>query len=531
MRRSIALILFLCLMLTACGKNSEETNKKSKPSKNNSSSVTEMNDNSSESDVSSEIDDSVLNFGGELTGTVIKNGESSDIAEVPVSNFRDIQSGGYDEQAKTLRNKIRNSKSQYDIKGTTYYISPSGDDFNSGTSPDDAWQTLDALLVNNYLIESGDAVLFERGGVYRENSSIIVSTSGVTYGAYGEGEKPCIYGSATNYAKSDIWESSNKKNIWKMEFPQRDAGIMVFDYGEFHGVKKSGLASMTQNGHFYHNNIDKTIYLYCDRGNPGVVWKDIEIGTNQFLISIYGGVNNILIDNICFRYTGAHGIDGFENNHHIKITNCEFGWIGGSIQGGVTRYGNAIQFWDSCWDIEVKNNWIYQVYDAGITFQYAIEAKEGGYYHDIDFSDNLIEYCTYSIEIFTSLTDGTMKNINIASNTMRFAGYGFGNQRPNSLNVSHICGWNVNYGNNVDNFVIKNNIFDCSTTQAVDWASGKTDPVGFKVSGNTFYQKAYKNNPVMNFGVAGYTYATNQTELEKAISTFDPSPKKVKWLE
>lgn len=565
MRRVIALFMLICLLLTACGK-SENPKKENVSSKKPSSSSTESDvanedeelieeeweeedewDEEEEWDefedfeddspmlsgtVYSEETDFSDDFEPSLSGTVINNVSDTEEYEKPESVFVDLQSGGYDEKAKDLRNTIINTKSSYDIKGTTYYISPKGDDFNSGTSPDDAWQTLDALMINSFLIQPGDAVLFERGGVYRANSSIIIATDDFILGAYGEGPKPCIYGSHMNYADEFIWESSSKKNIWKMEFPLRDAGIMVFNNGEFAGIKRAGLAAAIQNGDFYHNTDEKMLYVYCDKGNPGKVWENIEIGTDQFIVSVYGNRHDIKIDNICFKYTGAHAVDFFENNYNVSITNCEFGWIGGSIQSGVTRYGNAIQFWDSCWNVEVKNNWIYQVYDAGITFQYSIFTDvEGGKYHDIEFSNNLIEYCSYSIEIFTSQNHGYMKNIHLNNNIMRFAGYGFGSQRPNSLNVSHICVWSVNYGKSVDNFNINNNIFDCSTTQAVDWAAGEVPHVGVNVSGNTFYQKAFANNPVMNFGVEGYTYALNQSELEKAIATFDKSPKLVKWLE
>ena len=529
MRRVMALVAIICLLLTSC--TNKEPGKDIDITSEPSSSVSSEGDKNTPSDESTDSNTEDELFSGSLTGTIKVNTVDTDVQEVTKSVFVNTQSGGYDAKAKTLRDKISKSQSKYDITGTTYYISPKGDDFNSGTSPEDAWQTLDALMVNGFLFEPGDAILFERGGVYRANTSVIISTSNITFGAYGEGVKPCLYGSQLNYANTDIWVSSNKKNIWKMDFPLRDAGIMVFNNGEFGGIKKNGLASMKENGHFYHNTKEKTLYLYCDKGNPGKVWENIEIGTDQRIISVYGNKHDITIDNICFKYTGAHAIDFFENNYNIKVTNCEFGWIGGSVPSGVTRYGNAIQFWDSCWNVEIKNNWIYQVYDAGITFQYSIYGNDGGWYHDIEFSNNLIEYCTYSIEIFTSLPDGYMKNITIDSNVMRFAGYGIGNQRPDSINVSHICGWNQNYGEAVENFIIKNNIFDCSTTQIIDWASGNEPLVGFNVFGNTFYQKAYAGNPVMNFSVAGYTYATNQSELETAIATFDKSPKLVKWLE
>ena len=531
MRKVAALVILICVLLVGCGGNTEsdKTKTSKKPTnKDADDSIVEIEDFDDEEYDEDEYDyGDDFSFGSALTGEVTVKKNTS--AEKPISVFKDTVSGGYSKQAATLRESIRNTTGNYDVKGTTYYISPNGDDFEDGTSPKTAWQSLDALLMNNYMIKSGDAVLFERGGVYRENSSINAK-SGVIYGAYGKGEKPCIYGSAVNYASGKLWESSNKKNIWKMEFPQKDAGVIVFNYGESSGVLKSGLAPMAKNGDFYHNTTDKMFYLYCDKGNPGLVYDDIEIGTNQPLFVLTGGVNDVLIDNICFRYTGSHGISGYQKNYNITITNCELGWIGGSHQNAVTRFGNAIQFWDSCWDINISNNWVYQVYDAGITYQYSGTGGDGGRYNNIVFSKNLVEYCTYSFEVFTNKDTGTMKNITFDSNVLRCAGYGFGSQRPNALDVSHICGWGLYYGNSLKNVSVINNIFDCSTTQAINWASGENQHKGFTIKNNTFYQIANGNNPVMNFGLAGRTYAKNQAEFEKAIATFDENPKLVKWL-
>jgi len=43
--------------------------------------------------------------------------------------------------------------------GTTYYVSPSGNDDNSGTSPSEAWKTIDK--VNSVTFSPGDSILFE----------------------------------------------------------------------------------------------------------------------------------------------------------------------------------------------------------------------------------------------------------------------------------------------------------------------------------------------------------------------------------
>ena len=79
---------------------------------------------------------------------------------------------------------------------TIYYVSSSGDDSSAGTSPTDAWRTLDK--VNSFSARPGDQVLFKRGDQWVGTLTVRASgTSGspVVYGAYGTGEKPKIYNS------------------------------------------------------------------------------------------------------------------------------------------------------------------------------------------------------------------------------------------------------------------------------------------------------------------------------------------------
>ena len=569
MKRVIILLFAFCLLLTACAQpknpsgstqsnvsdnqstvssdeskidettSSDESKVDETVSSDDSStdatvSTDNTTNNNSQADTNDDDEPQYEIQEGGISGTVFEGQPEKEIEDY-VTNVVTSDVGGADKEAEALKNSIIDAKdAPVNVTGTTYYISPNGDDFNSGTSPEDAWGSLDALLLNEWMFEEGDAILFERGGVYRQNSSIIAKKSGIYYGAYGEGPKPAIYGSPKDYADETLWQPSNKENIWKIQYPLTNAGIIVFDYGKWSGERKIGLASLAKNGDFYHNVEETTLYLYCDSGNPGKVYQNIEIGSNQHIFVVYGGRHDITIDNICFKYTGAHGISLYEDNYNITITNCEIGWIGGSVHKDVTRYGNAIQFWDSCWNVNVQNNWIYQAYDAGFTFQYS--TGDGGQYKDIVFKNNLVEYCTYSVEIFTRGDEKYLKNIDISDNIMRFAGYGWGNQRPNRVNEAHICLWRGNDYLDADgkdinsNFTIKNNIFDVSSSQVV-FLDGETNHPGIIVSGNTYYQKAYPiNNPAMYFGVAGKVYATNQTEWAIAVSGFDTAPKLVKWL-
>ena len=100
----------------------------------------------------------------------------------------EVVSGGY-----CCRNVTQDGACSFNVY---YASSSSGNDDNAGTSSSLAWKTLDQ--VNAAALAAGDAVLFKRGDAW--TGTITVSTSGsegnpITYGAYGEGEKPKIFGS------------------------------------------------------------------------------------------------------------------------------------------------------------------------------------------------------------------------------------------------------------------------------------------------------------------------------------------------
>ena len=85
--------------------------------------------------------------------------------------------------------------------GTTYYISVTGNDLNSGTSPSDPWKTIDRANNMNYL--PGDSILFECGGVWIGQFWLRGSgTEGnpITVGSYGSGMRPIINGSGYEQA-------------------------------------------------------------------------------------------------------------------------------------------------------------------------------------------------------------------------------------------------------------------------------------------------------------------------------------------
>lgn len=455
-----------------------------------------------------------------------------------------VKSGKTDAQATALRNKVLNAKNtteNYKIKGTIYYISPNGDDNNSGKSPKDAFKTTysDAFTSK---VKPGDAVLFERGGVWRLSESIR-ARSGVTYGAYGTGEKPALYMSPYNYARKEFWLPSTRENIWKVSATDTDIGLLVFDHGKMVGVKKgSGIIALEKNGDYYFNANQDMLYLYYDGGNPGKAFKDIEIGFKKNIFTI-SRAQNVTIDNLKLKYSGTMAVS-MCNSDGSTITNCEIGFIGGAYQNVKTqlRFGNAIQQWNSVYNQKVTNNWIYQVYDTGISWQGDYSYTSGNdpdridQYVNIDYSNNLIEYCSLAIEFWHGYKEGEkdkmictapIENFNCSNNICRFSGYGWGVQRADHVGY-HICVYSRAFLNSKNNR-ITNNLFDLSYSYIVRWNFLRaSDNVGWTIENNTYYQKKARLEEGLWYGTS--RNATNQSTLEAAVALFDTSPKHVEWI-
>ncbi len=526
-KKIIALLLASLLVLAGCSSNTTTKKKKKIIKKiitvaDDSSTQSEDQDDEEES---YDTDENYISDENDISDDYefLINVENTNDT-VPINNTStrlNPQTGGADNEAEVLRSKIVNAKDALKTStGTTYYISRKGNDGNDGKSPDKAWYSTSAYQAARSDLKAGDTVLFERGGVYRGSFSLV---SGVNYGAYGEGPKPAIYGSLMNYTGESTWRTSDDENIWICnEYINIDVGLIVFNHGVAVGVKKDTFEEVQKNFDFWYNRDTAELYVYMDR-NPGKTFYDIEICSGGNLL--WGGTScrDVIIENLTVKYHGGHGIAFGNDAKNITIRNCDIGWIGGSYLGGTERYGNGIQFWNNCDNILVENNWIYQIYDAGLTHQ----GGGGGIVNsNIKYLSNLIEYCSYNIEYFSGTpSKDKMINILIANNILRFAGEGWGMVRTNPQAVSHICAWGGNNAFYAENFVIKNNIFDISNNFIVN--STYNQHVNVEYSQNTYYQKA------------GYAFAwedgerydcANQAELEKAVSYVDKNPKLVKFI-
>ena len=408
---------------------------------------------------------------------VIRYLNTDSAQDVNISELTDEIMQDIVEKNNARKEEIRNSPN-LDLSQFTrgvYYISPDGDDNNMGTTPETAWRTTENLGKDISRFGVRTAVLFERGGVWKEGFDFV---PGTTYSAYGEGEKP-LFDASFDASDASIWQETEYQNIWAVDLSiikdiNDDIGNIVFNEGEAWGIKvlintedgkrtdytvdsgivfngmetyESGskpinsIAAMLTNNLEYYADIvadiseDKKLYVYFDKGNPAEYFDTIKISRGNFIFS--RNAYSVTLDNLAFMHVGSHCIQTMEC-YDFTVQNCWFEWIGGSLQGDPTfnhtRYGNAIENWGKCDGLVIQNCYAGNVYDSAFTTQFSGETGDQTEYNmsNIDISNNVFEKCNSAVEIFNVAFSDVHEIVNatITNNYIMYSGHGLCSQRP-----------------------------------------------------------------------------------------------------
>ncbi len=111
------------------------------------------------------------------------------------------------------------------VQAVTYYVSPTGNDANAGTSTTAPWRTIDRVNQLGTSLNPGDQILFQRGGVFRGKLTIPdngISGNPMVVGAYGTGVDPVVAGSIavtgwTVYS-GNIWQATVTQDVKQVYF-------------------------------------------------------------------------------------------------------------------------------------------------------------------------------------------------------------------------------------------------------------------------------------------------------------------------
>ncbi len=270
-----------------------------------------------------------------------------------------------------------------------YYIDPqNGTAENGGLLPE-----YPVKRETDITLQPGDTVLFKRGSFIRDFLHNVNGEDGnpITYAAYGEGEKPVFCGSV-DCSDPTLW-TEIAPNVWSTDALNSELGNIVFNNGEYCGTLRWTANELTEQGDFFDNSFGcseqhldfpKThrVYLYSEK-NPGEYYSHIECVIYGNRILATAGQNQIIRD-LCFTHSGVHAIAGAANCRNFKVENCDFSYIGGCAWNGEMkiRFGNGVEMWDTCDNVEVIGCTFDEIYDSAVTHQ--------GYGRDCKQADRLI---------------------------------------------------------------------------------------------------------------------------------------------
>ena len=223
--------------------------------------------------------------------------------------------------------------------GKYIYVGNGGTDGKGyGLEPDKPFETIEYA---GLVAKAGDVVLLRRGDFWRTQVYI---KEGVSYGAYGKGNKPTIYGSTRDVASQD-WEKVNK-NIYKTQSGTgSDIGLLVFNHGKATGSKKRWEEELQKDFDFYCSG--GYIYLYYSKGNPKNIRgiADLARSGMRYVNRQRGSGTRILMDYLCKK----EGIDtgriyGYEREEFTH-TSVAAQIASGTADAGMGIY-SAAQLYD-----------------------------------------------------------------------------------------------------------------------------------------------------------------------------------------
>jgi Right handed beta helix region len=339
----------------------------------------------------------------------------------------------------------------------TYYVSPSGNDANSGATTAAAWQTL--TKVNAVTYQPGDQVLFEGGQEFPGTLTPSGSGTGVdpvVFSSYGTGKATINGADGRGFFGHNIAGLELRNLVFKGSGPVTDTadGVyfsndqlaaldhIVVDNVEAYGFRKFGIILGTSTA-FGYSNVSVTHAYAHDNGGGG--------------ITIFAGQDNYLHQNIYIAYSKAFNNTGngivVSSVNNATIEYCEAFHNGNDAAGpvGIWTYNGknvTIQFCESHHNL------------AGTQ-------KDGGGF-DIDggCQNSAIQYCYSHDNEGAGYAFFEYGSSNLFANNIIRYNISQNDGRKNSYGALYL--WAVDAAHPITNSVMYNNTVYQSTTGVVN---------------------------------------------------------------
>lgn len=316
--------------------------------------------------------------------------------------------------------------------------------------------------VNALPLAPGDAVLFQRGGLWRGQLRVRSGKPGhpVTYGAFGDGPAPIIQPSRPGDGPGR-WRQEGDA-VWSADTAATaDVGNVILDHGDDGCLfRRQDVASLQRDRDYFFDASTGRVFVKSESGNPGLRWRSVEFAEKIHAIDECM-MHDVVFEGLAVRYTAAHGFGG-GGVKRIAIRDCDISWVGGGYLyvdtlGNGVRYGNGIEFWGGAEDALVEGCRVSECWDAGLTNQ---SNEPGSVQRNIVWRGNEVSRCEYSYEFWHQGKGGTTSEIRLEGNRFSDAGGGWGHRQRWNPNAAHL----MLYDTTMDTpaFVIRDNVFSRS---------------------------------------------------------------------
>lgn len=204
---------------------------------------------------------------------------------------------------------------------TSFYVAPSGNDGNSGTSPAQPWRTLSRASQQVY--QPGDSLLLQAGGVYRGTLHFRGSGNSaqpVVISSYGAGNKPLIAGDELLTSPSWTTETVGTTITWKTYCPDTAWFVFADDQLRF-------LARFPDNDFFYIDQVPSSgTFSFCGNSYP----RDSVFIANALKTISLNDLNNAYVHIRMSGWTiGTFIVKSFDKPAgKIALHSSSYGWNG-----------------------------------------------------------------------------------------------------------------------------------------------------------------------------------------------------------
>lgn len=235
--------------------------------------------------------------------------------------------------------------------GVTYYVDAvNGSDSNSGLSEGDAWKS--AQKVAATALNAGDAVLFHAGQTFYQ-VYIAPNCDSLTFGAYGDGDRPVLSGGAL----CGPWETCIG-NIYQQRIVLENAPYLLKIGDKTYRKQTTESYTQTEAGKFSYDEANGILYVNEPAGIAEGADTQVQQTDHIFYIS---EKKYIKIQGLYMMMTSSAAVNiQSAKSQYITVDNNEIAYAESCKSNGSGINGSSIK------NSTFSNNLIHNVYGDGI---------------------------------------------------------------------------------------------------------------------------------------------------------------------